>query len=70
VLLTTLSMVVLKQRFDQFPLLIRQVRWVGFVRHRASSWTPLSPYQINNRSTSNLTTHHRENLARLQLNIL
>src|SRR4051794_29575354 len=36
-------MVVLKQRPDQSPLLIRQIRWVGLVRHRASSWIPLHP---------------------------
>ena len=36
VLLATLPLGVLTQRSDQFPLLIRQIRWVGFVRHRAS----------------------------------
>ncbi|UEM05740.1 hypothetical protein JL101_009990 [Skermanella rosea] len=48
-------MAVLKQQPDQFTLLIRQIRWVGFVRHRASSWIPLRP--LPDQQAISLTPH-------------
>src|SRR5687768_17627231 len=46
---------VLKQRSDQCPLLIRQIRWVRFVRHRASSWIPLR--SLPDQQSINLKPH-------------